>query len=97
MNDSGRPAGTSSKKCAADFGTSVPCCGQADRTYATNDKNAAVPVRDQCDAYYPVCTDYVFDVKMGYCGGNAAKSITKNDYMKGDFPYAFLVNMVKGI
>lgn len=99
MNDSGRPAGTSSKKCAADFGTSIPCCGQADRTYATNDKNAAVPPRDQCDAYYPICNDYVFDVKMGYCGGNAAKSITKNDYMnymKGDFPYAFLVNMVKG-
>ncbi len=45
-------------QCAADYGTSRPCCGQPG-----ND----VSHQWQCPSNQPICTDYVYDQHWGHC------------------------------
>ena len=44
--------------CAADYGTSKPCCRQP---------NAFIPELHQCDALKPYCTDYISGKQWGKC------------------------------
>ena len=45
-------------QCAADHGTSTPCCGQ---------KGNPVPLANQCPEGFPTCVDYIFESHYGHC------------------------------
>ena len=47
--------------CAADHGSSKPCCGQK------SDPGTSVAPQYQCPADHPYCTGYVFDSHWGHC------------------------------
>jgi hypothetical protein len=52
------PSPPSSGGCAADAGSSTPCCGQPG--------NPVHPYM-QCNGTYPICVNYTLDKHMGYC------------------------------
>lgn len=62
--------------CAADYGTSKPCCRQP---------NAFIPESNQCDALKPYCTDYISGKQWGKC-------VATNPYPKPNLVYDGVIN-----
>ena len=62
--------------CAADYGTSKPCCRQP---------NAYIPESNQCDALKPYCMDYIAGKQWGKC-------VSENPYPKPNLVYDGVIN-----
>ena len=62
--------------CAADYGTSKPCCRQP---------NAYIPESNQCDAVKPYCMDYIAGKQWGKC-------VSENPYPKPNLVYDGVIN-----
>ena len=62
--------------CAADYGTSKPCCRQP---------NAYIPESNQCDALKPYCMDYIAGKQWGKC-------VSENPYPKPNLVYDEVIN-----
>ena len=56
------PAPPAVGACAANHGSSVPCCGQSGN---------AVPLPYQCPAAFPTCEGYVYNSHYGHCAAPA--------------------------
>ena len=52
------------KHCAADYGTTTPCCGQKDKYPTTN---PVIHLENQCTEDFPKCANYEYGHHMGIC------------------------------